>query len=259
MQSNPQVPWTDEQWARVNQAIQEEAQRARVAAGFLPLYGPLSPDTDFVREGDIPYTAPLTISDKRRTPASHAADPGRVAWRAACRPRDEQRFVVVPPRVPLSMASVDVVAEAIASTDVEAVAIVFLHAYINPAHEMAAAERLRALLPGVAVTASHEISRQWREYERSNTAVLSAYVQPVMAHYLANLSGALADQQIECRYYCMQSNGGLAEFEAAERAPLVLVESGPAGGVAGAVRIGEASARWKSSISTSAARRRSVR
>ena len=96
-------------------------------------------------------------------------------------------------RVPLSMTSVDAVAEAIASAGVEAVAVVFLHAYINPAHEAAAAARLRALLPGIAVTASHEISRQWREYERSNTAVLSAYVQPVMAHYLANLSGALAD------------------------------------------------------------------
>ena len=143
-------------------------------------------------------------------------------------------------RVPLSMASVDAVTEAIASAGVEAVAVVFLHAYINPAHEMAVATRLRALLPGVAVTASHEISRQWREYERSNTAVLSAYVQPVMARYLANLSDALADQAIDCPYYCMQSNGGLAEFEAAERAPLVLVESGPAGGVAGAVRIGEA-------------------
>jgi uncharacterized linocin/CFP29 family protein len=63
MQSNPQVPWTEEQWARVNQAIQEEAQRARVAATFLPLYGPLPPDTDFVRSGDIPYQAPLTIAD----------------------------------------------------------------------------------------------------------------------------------------------------------------------------------------------------
>jgi N-methylhydantoinase A len=143
-------------------------------------------------------------------------------------------------RVPLSMASVDVVANTIASAGVEAVAVVFLHAYINPAHEMAAATRLRALLPGVAVTASHEISRQWREYERSTTAVLSAYVQPVMARYLANLSAALADQEIDCPYYCMQSNGGLAEFDAAERAPLVLVESGPAGGVAGAVRVGEA-------------------
>jgi len=143
-------------------------------------------------------------------------------------------------RLPLAMASVDAAAAAIASAGVEAVAVVFLHAYANPAHEAAAAARLRALLPGVAVTASHEISRQWREYERSNTAVLSAYVQPVMARYLANLSGALTDQGIDCPCYCMQSNGGLAEFAAAGRAPLVLVESGPAGGVAGAVRVGEA-------------------
>jgi len=63
MASNSQVPWTEEQWARVNHAIQAEAQNARVAAGFLPLYGPLPPDTDFVREGDIPYTAPLRIND----------------------------------------------------------------------------------------------------------------------------------------------------------------------------------------------------
>jgi hypothetical protein len=68
MQSNPQVPWTEEQWARVNQAIQEEAQRARVAATFLPLYGPLSADTDFVRSGDIPYRAPLTIADTETIP-----------------------------------------------------------------------------------------------------------------------------------------------------------------------------------------------
>ena len=143
-------------------------------------------------------------------------------------------------RTPLAVTTVDAVAKAMADAGVEAIAVVFLHAYINPAHEIAAAARLRALLPHVAVTASHEISRQWREYERSNTAVLSAYVQPIMARYLANLSRALKEQNLACPYYCMQSNGGLAEFSAAERAPLVLVESGPAGGVAGAVRIGEA-------------------
>ena len=64
MQSNPQVPWTEEQWARVNEAIQEEAQRARVAAKFLPLYGPLPADTDFVRSVEIPAGAPLTVNDK---------------------------------------------------------------------------------------------------------------------------------------------------------------------------------------------------
>jgi uncharacterized linocin/CFP29 family protein len=61
---NPQVPWTDEQWARVNQVIQEEASRARVAATFLPLVGPLPPDSDFVRAQIIPPNAPLTINDR---------------------------------------------------------------------------------------------------------------------------------------------------------------------------------------------------
>ncbi len=143
-------------------------------------------------------------------------------------------------RTPLSISAVEAVAQKIAAARVEAVAVIFLHAYINPAHEAAAAARLRELLPGVAVTASHEVSRQWREYERSNTAVLSAYVQPIMARYLANLRAALMDAGIACPCFCMQSNGGLAEFSAAELAPLVLVESGPAGGVAGSVRIGEA-------------------
>jgi uncharacterized linocin/CFP29 family protein len=71
MQSNPQVPWTEEQWARVNQAIQEEAQRARVAAKFLPLYGPLPPDTDFVRKVDIPPIpagGALTVDDQTTIP-----------------------------------------------------------------------------------------------------------------------------------------------------------------------------------------------
>ena len=67
MQSNPQVPWTEEQWARVNQAIQEEAQGARAAAKFLPLYGPLPPDTDFVRQvgiPPIPAGGALTVNDR---------------------------------------------------------------------------------------------------------------------------------------------------------------------------------------------------
>jgi uncharacterized linocin/CFP29 family protein len=72
MQSNPQVPWTEEQWARVNLAIQEEAQRARTAAKFLPLYGPLPPDTDFVRKVEIlplpipppPPGTPLSVNDR---------------------------------------------------------------------------------------------------------------------------------------------------------------------------------------------------
>ena len=143
-------------------------------------------------------------------------------------------------RTPLSRKSIDAATEAIEAAKVEAVAVVFLHAHINPAHEAAAAARLRELLPGVAITASHEISRQWREYERSNTTVLSAYVKPIIAHYLGNLGRALNGCGVTCSCYCIQSNGGLADFGTAAASPLVLVESGPAGGVAGSVRVGEA-------------------
>jgi len=143
-------------------------------------------------------------------------------------------------RTPLSLTELDQLAKRIAAAKVQAVAIAFLHSYINPAHEIAAAERLAALLPGVAVAASSAISRQWREYERANTAVLTAYVQPILSSYLGNLDAALRYDGFDCARYCMQSNGGLASFAAAAAAPLSLVESGPCGGVAGAVRIGEA-------------------
>jgi N-methylhydantoinase A len=143
-------------------------------------------------------------------------------------------------RTPLAIDEVEAAAETLAAAGVAAVAVVFLHAYVNPEHEAAVAARLRERLPGVAVTASHEVSRNWREYERSNTAVLSAYVQPIMAGYLKNLDRALTAEDISSPRYCMQSNGGLATFGAAEAGPLALVESGPAGGVAGAVRIGQA-------------------
>jgi N-methylhydantoinase A len=122
--------------------------------------------------------------------------------------------------------------------DVAAVAIIFLHSYANPVHEEQCAELLRKELPGISVCASHEISRQWREYERSNTVALNAYVQPIIRNYFDNLDAALERKRIHCSYYAMQSNGGIASFEQVVTAPLTLVESGPSGGVAGAARIG---------------------
>jgi N-methylhydantoinase A len=121
---------------------------------------------------------------------------------------------------------------------VAAVAIIFLHSYANPDHEKQCAELLRKELRGISVCASHEISRQWREYERSNTVALNAYVQPIIRNYFVSLDAALRRKQINCSYYAMQSNGGIASFEQAVTAPLTLVESGPSGGVAGAARIG---------------------
>jgi len=122
--------------------------------------------------------------------------------------------------------------------DVAAVAIIFLHSYANPAHEEQCAALLCKALCGISVCASHEISRQWREYERSNTVALNAYVQPIIRNYFDNLHASLQRKRIHCPYYAMQSNGGIASFEQVVTTPLTLVESGPSGGVAGAARIG---------------------
>lgn len=123
---------------------------------------------------------------------------------------------------------------------VEAIAILFLHSYANPEHELLCADILADALPDLSICASHEVSRQWREYERSNTVVLNAYVQPIIRNYFASLEDALIDRDLTCPYYAMQSNGGISTFDQAASSPLTLVESGPAGGIAGAARIGVA-------------------
>ena len=138
----------------------------------------------------------------------------------------------------LDLDDVGRAAEACRDAHVEAVAITFLHAYREPAHERSAAEHLRAALPGVAVTASHEITREWREYERTNTAVLNAYVQPLMAGYLARLEDLVRAAGIDCELNAMQSNVGSTNFARAKIHPITLVESGPAGGVSGAAYLG---------------------
>lgn len=142
--------------------------------------------------------------------------------------------------VPLDLAALDGIAETCRAEGVEAVAILFLHSYLNPSHEKLAAERLRELLPEMTVCASHEISREWREYERSSTVVLNAYVQPILRRYFTRLESALQERQITCPYYAMLSNGGISTFDQAMESPLTMVEAGPSGGVAGAVRIGAA-------------------
>lgn len=121
---------------------------------------------------------------------------------------------------------------------VEAIAVCFLHAYANPAHERQVVAAIAAAWPEVAVVASHQISREWREYERTNTAVLSAYVQPIAANYLNRLEGKLRASGCKGAIYVMQSNGGVDTVEAARATPITMVESGPASGVLGAAVLG---------------------
>lgn len=140
---------------------------------------------------------------------------------------------------PIHLEDVDAVAEACRSEGVELIAVLFLHSYVAPAHEVACAEHLRKRLPGIPITASHEITREWREYERANTAVLNAYVQPIIQRYFDRLERRLGELGFDCPYFAMQSNGGTTSFGWAKEHPITLIESGPAAGVNGAVIVGE--------------------
>ena len=124
------------------------------------------------------------------------------------------------------------------SAEVQAVAICFLHAYANPAHEQAALARMRDLCPELPAVASHQITREWREYERTSTTVLSAYVQPVAERYLGRLEDAMHSDGFNGSLYVMQSNCGVEALAAAAKVPITMIESGPASGVWGAAELG---------------------
>ena len=133
----------------------------------------------------------------------------------------------------LDLDAVDRESDVLVSHGVEAIAICFLHAYANPTHEAAAAERIRERHPAVTVTASHEIATEWREYERTSTTVLNAFVQPLFAGYVARLEAGLAGVGYTRSLALMQSNGGVIGADRAVRLPIRTLESGPAGGVIG--------------------------
>jgi N-methylhydantoinase A len=141
---------------------------------------------------------------------------------------------------PLAEESVRAAVATARGQGAEAVAICFLHSYANDAHERRAAEIVRAEWPEAAVTASHELTNEWREFDRTSTTVLDAYVKPTAGEYLERLGELLErDAGIPTRVsYAMQSNGGVSRFERARQTPINLIESGPVGGVIGAAAIG---------------------
>lgn len=122
---------------------------------------------------------------------------------------------------------------------VEAIAVSFLHSYVNPSHEQRTAKLIRELWPEIQVTASSDITQEWREYERTNTAVLNAYVQPAATTYINQLEQELKAQVDIDQRYIMQSNGGTTKFDKAKEAPINMVESGPVAGIFGAAVLGE--------------------
>ncbi|MGB8011996.1 MAG: hydantoinase/oxoprolinase family protein [Terriglobales bacterium] len=122
---------------------------------------------------------------------------------------------------------------------VEAIAVCFFNAYVNGSHERKCAEWIREHSPEFLVCCSHELTQEYREYERTNTTVLNAYVQPVVERYFGNLESGLRGLGVTGQLYAMASNGGVMSFAQAKRAPIQAVESGPVAGAIGARAIGE--------------------
>ncbi|HEX7103211.1 MAG TPA: hydantoinase/oxoprolinase family protein [Nitrolancea sp.] len=133
--------------------------------------------------------------------------------------------------VPLDESTLNAIVVEIEREAVESVAICLLHSYVNPAHEERIAEILRKRLPGISLSVSSEITRELKEFERTSTTVIDAYVKPVVERYLAALRDRLRSAGIGARLLVMQSNGAVMSVEAARAQPCFIIESGPAAGV----------------------------
>jgi len=142
-------------------------------------------------------------------------------------------------RTPLDEADARRAIRELAARGVTTLAICLLHAYLNPAHEKRLAALAAEEAPHLAVTLSHEVSPTFREYERTSTTVVNAYVMTAVRTYLRGLGAALGERGYRGRLFVMQSSGGVATAEAMERYPVRMIESGPAAGALMAAVYGE--------------------
>ena len=139
---------------------------------------------------------------------------------------------------PLHAAELLAVAKKLVRDGTESIAVVFLHAYANPAHELEAAKLIAEKFPAVAVTTSHEVAPEIREYERASTTVVNAYIKPLAHRYLALMARRLAAAGIPAPLLLMLSSGGLTHVAEAQRTPVQMLESGPAAGAIAAAFFG---------------------
>lgn len=140
----------------------------------------------------------------------------------------------------LDEAGVRAAADELADAGVESVAICFLHSYRNPAHEQRAAAIIAEHRPELSVSISSDIQREYREFERTSTTVLDAYIRPVIEGYLGRLGDGLENQDFRGRFLVMRSGGGAMTAAQAACSPTQTLLSGPAGGIAGAAQLARA-------------------
>jgi N-methylhydantoinase A len=137
----------------------------------------------------------------------------------------------------LDRAGATGVARRLNTDDIESVAVVFLHSWANPDHEAAVGAIIAREAPQLYRSLSHEILREYREYERTSTTVLNAYVGPRVKRYLGDLETLLGEFGFDGRLLIMQSNGGTMTPETAKRVPVNMMESGPVGGIIAAAEV----------------------
>jgi N-methylhydantoinase A len=143
-------------------------------------------------------------------------------------------------RQPLNRASIATACEALRAEGVEAVAVCFLHSYVDPTHERQAGKMIRAALPDVYLSLSHDILREYREFERMSTTVVNAYIGPKVGGYVKTLKSSLGEIGFRGDLSIMRSNGGVMTPEVATARPVAMMESGPVGGIIASARVGMA-------------------
>jgi N-methylhydantoinase A len=141
---------------------------------------------------------------------------------------------------PLDVAAAEREVDVLLEEGVEAIAVCLLNSFANPAHELAIKEIIERKAPGLPYSISYEVLPEIKEYERTSTTVINAYVMPIVATYLRALRKGLDAAGIPARLLLMQSNGGLTTDRIAAEKPMNIIESGPAGGVVGAGKLAEA-------------------
>ena len=144
---------------------------------------------------------------------------------------------------PLDEESLRPLVDKVKAEGIEAVAVCFIHSFTNPEHELEAREILRRECPGLSVTLSHEIAREWREYERASSAVLNAYIAPRVERYLQTLEDGLGGLGVSATLYVMQSNGGITTARQAREQPIQTLLSGPVGGSIGGAALSRTTGR----------------
>ena len=140
---------------------------------------------------------------------------------------------------PLDEEAVAAAARQLKHEGVEAIAVCYLHAYLNPAHENRTREIVHEVFPEAVVSLSSEVAPEFREYFRASTTLINAGVRPIVERYLSSIELRLRDSGLRGQLLVMQSSGGVLTFEAARTKPVFMVESGPAAGVIVSAHLGD--------------------